>query len=88
MTKKARLHRQKLMQADAAGWVGAACLLTAYALVSFDVVSSNELSYQMLNIVAAIGLLIDGIARRALPSAATNAVWLIIAVVATMTILL
>lgn len=86
--EKNKLAKRKMLVADILGWVGAVCLLSAYGLVSFGAISSDTLLYQVLNIIAAIGLFIDGIVRKAFPSAATNAVWLLIAIIAIIAIIL
>jgi hypothetical protein len=61
--------------ADVAGWIGAGCLLVAYALVSAGRLPVG-LSYHLLNLAGAVGLAVNGAVHRAWPSAALNLVWL------------
>jgi hypothetical protein len=67
---------------DALGWVGAAALLGAYALVSRGRVSGDGATFQVLNLIGALGLLVNGAYHHAWPSAALNAVWLLVGVAA------
>ena len=63
---------------DTAGWLGAAALLVAYGLVSSGRLHGRSSAFQMLNLTGAAGLLANGIWHGAWPSAALNAIWLII----------
>ena len=65
---------------DAAGWAGAAALLLAYGLVSSGRLSGRSVAFQLLNLFGAVGLLANGIWHGAWPSAALNAIWLVIGV--------
>ncbi|MCL2869646.1 hypothetical protein FWF48_02455 [Candidatus Saccharibacteria bacterium] len=67
---------------DVIGWVGAVALLTAYGLISYGVLDGRSIIYQLINLVGAIGLLVLAVVRRAIPSAATNVIWIIIGIVA------
>ncbi len=65
---------------DAGGWAGAAALLLAYGLVSAGRLDGRGIRFQLLNLFGAVGLLGNGIWHGAWPSAALNAVWLVIGV--------
>ncbi len=65
---------------DTAGWAGAAALLLAYGLVSSGRLTGRSIRFQLLNLVGAVGLLANGVWHDAWPSAALNAVWLVIGV--------
>ena len=67
---------------DAAGWAGAVALLLAYGLVSSGRLDGRSTRFQLLNLAGAIGLLANGIWHGAWPSAALNAVWLVIGIIA------
>lgn len=67
---------------DVLGWIGAASLLSAYALVSSGRLSGRGLGFQVLNLVGAVGLLVNGVYHGAWPSAGLNTVWLVVGVVA------
>ena len=67
---------------DTAGWVGAAALLLAYALVSTGRLGGRSTGFQVLNLVGSAGLLVNGMWHGAWPSAALNALWLVIGLVA------
>jgi hypothetical protein len=64
------------------GWAGAVAVLLAYGLVSAERVTSRSLSYQLLNIGGAVGLVINGGWNGAIPSAAVNLIWIGIGVYA------
>lgn len=63
------------------GWLGAACLLIAYGLLSSGRLRAG-LAYQSMNLAGAIALALNGVVHRALPSVAVNVIWLVIGVVA------
>ena len=72
---------------EVAGWVGAALILGAYALLSAGRVTGRSRSYQAMNVVGAAGFVINGWWHGALPSAALNVLWLLIGAVASWRIL-
>jgi drug/metabolite transporter (DMT)-like permease len=65
---------------DAIGWLGAAALLVAYAMVSSRKLEGNSTVYQLLNIVGSILLAANTIFYRAYPSSFVNLIWIGIAV--------
>ena len=67
---------------EVAGWAGAALILLAYLLLSAGRLTGQSLSYQGMNIVGAIGFVINGWWHRAIPSTALNVVWMGIGVLA------
>jgi uncharacterized membrane protein YjdF len=68
------------------GWIGAFLLLLAYALVSFKKLQADSETYQWLNIIASILLVINTIYYGAYPSSFVNAAWTVIAFFAILTI--
>jgi hypothetical protein len=64
------------------GWYGAAAILLAYALVSFNVISPHGWAYQLLNLTGALGVLVISYTKRARQPALLNFVWAAIAFVA------
>ncbi len=67
---------------DILGWIGAAGLLIAYALVSAKRVEGDSTGYQLLNTVGSIFLMINTIHYGAYPSALLNLFWLGVAIYA------
>jgi hypothetical protein len=65
---------------DAVGWLGAAALLIAYAMVSSRKMEADSTSYQLLNIVGSLLLVGNTIFYRAYPSSFVNLIWAGIAV--------
>jgi hypothetical protein len=68
---------------DILGWLGAAAVLLAYLLVSAKRVTADRTSYQLLNLVGSLFLIVNTMHYRAYPSAFVNVVWLGIAAYAT-----
>lgn len=68
--------------AELAGWYGAIAILTAYALVSFKIIPSSSLSYQLLNLTGSIGVITISLNKKAKQPAVLNIVWAIIAAIA------
>lgn len=69
------------MLIDIIGWAGAILILAAYYLVSTKKVLGSSALYQALNLIGAVSLVINAYVKGAIPPAALNAVWAIIAVV-------
>ena len=63
---------------EVAGWIGAALILGAYALLSVGKLTGRSLAYQLMNVVGAAGFVVNGWWHGALPSAALNVLWLMI----------
>lgn len=69
------------------GWLGAALLVVAYAIVSSGRVDGRSKLYQSLNIAASVLLGVNTAWHHAWPSAVVNVIWVIIAAVALMPVL-
>ena len=65
---------------DAIGWVGAAALLVAYAMVSHKKLEGDSGAYQLLNISGSILLAANTIFYGSYPSTFVNLIWAGIAV--------
>ena len=66
------------------GWIGAALILIAYGLLSSGRRTGRSRLYQGMNIVGAVGFVINSGLNHALPSAALNVIWIGIGVYALM----
>lgn len=66
---------------EVVGWAAAGCLLLAYGLLSAKRITAG-VTYQVLNLLGAVGLAANAVAHGAWPSATLNAVWLAIGLVA------
>lgn len=64
------------------GWTAALLILGAYGLLSFGKIQPRSATYQWMNIVGALGFIINSGWNGAWPSAALNVVWLGIALYA------
>ena len=69
------------------GWGGAALILLAYLLLSAGRMTGQSLAYQAMNVVGAMGFVINGWWHQALPSATLNVLWLMIGLFASIRIL-
>jgi len=69
------------------GWYGTAAIITAYALVSFSVLSGDSIWYQILNGTGAAGVLLLSLQKRAYQPAVLNVIWAAIALFAIFKIL-
>lgn len=63
------------------GWAGAALILIAYLLLSAGKLPARSLAYQGMNLVGAIGFVINSGWNGAIPNAALNVVWAFIALI-------
>jgi hypothetical protein len=66
---------------NALGWLGAAALLIAYALLERAVIQAGSRTYAALNLFGSAGLAIASAAVAAWPSTTLNAIWLIVGAV-------
>ena len=69
------------------GWYGAVSIVGAYGLVSFSVIQSGSLVYQLLNLTGAIGIAIISFYKKAYQPGVLNIIWTIIALIAIIKIL-
>jgi hypothetical protein len=60
---------------EIAGWIAAVLILTAYGLLSAGKLNGKSVSYQVMNIVGAIGFVINTGYNGAIPSAVLNVIW-------------
>mgnify|MGYP001568079435 CR=1 FL=1 len=73
---------------EIAGWYGMLAILGAYALVSFKLVKSDSLVFQLLNLTGAIGLIIVAASKGVTQSVILNIFWGAVALIALFSILL
>ena len=71
-----------LVLVEAAGWAGAALILSAYLLLSMGRLTGQSALYQGMNVVGAAGFIVNGWWHGAIPSAALNIVWMLIGAIA------
>lgn len=69
------------------GWYGTVAIVGAYALSSFNIVSSQSFIYQVLNVTGAIGIVIISLRKKTYQPAILNIVWTVIGLVALLKIL-
>ena len=67
---------------DVIGWVGSAMVVIAYALNMYNRLTADALAYYLLNIIGSICLILNTVYHHAIPSAAVNIIWVLLAVVA------
>jgi hypothetical protein len=60
---------------DAIGWVGAAALLVAYAMISHKKLEGDSAAYQLLNISGSLLLAANTIFYGSYPSTFVNLIW-------------
>lgn len=64
------------------GWYGVIAILVAYALLSFGIVDSHSLLYQILNGTGAVGIVYDAVKDRNYQPVVLNIIWALIALIA------
>ena len=64
------------------GWVASLIVLVAYFLVSNGKLSATSLTYQLLNIIGALGLFINAFHHKAFPLVALNLIWIVVGILA------
>lgn len=63
---------------DVLGWSGSLLLITAYYRNSRELIDAQSVSYQLMNVVGSILLVINTIYYGAYPSSAVNIIWVFI----------
>ncbi|HEX4649106.1 MAG TPA: hypothetical protein VH111_09790 [Steroidobacteraceae bacterium] len=58
------------------GWGGALLILGAYALLSAGKLKARSVSYHLMNILGAVGFVVNSGWNGAMPSAALNVIWI------------
>jgi hypothetical protein len=66
---------------ETVGWIGAALILAAYILLSSGRLGAQSRPYQWMNVIGAIGLVINSGWNGAIPSAVLNTIWMAMGVV-------
>ncbi|MBI4004832.1 hypothetical protein HY358_01705 [Candidatus Roizmanbacteria bacterium] len=69
------------------GWYGVVVILIAYFLVSFNFIEANTLSYQLMNLTGAMGILAVSWYKRVYQTVVTNTFWIAIAIIALLQII-
>lgn len=69
------------------GWYGAAGLLAAYLLSSFGILRPDQALYQVLNITAAIGIVIVSLSKKNYQPAVLDIIWAMVGIVSLVRIL-
>ena len=67
---------------DLSGWAAALLILGSYSLLSFEKIQARSPIYQSMNILGALGFIINCAWNGAWPSVALNVVWVGIGVYA------
>jgi len=60
---------------DLSGWVAALLILGSYGLLSFGKIQAHSPIYQLMNILGALGFIVNCVWNGAWPSVALNVVW-------------
>jgi len=60
------------------GWIGTAAILLAYFLNSTKRMSADDKWYQVLNIIGAVGIIVNSTFHGAIPSVGLNIIWLLV----------
>lgn len=71
-----------LILVEIIGWLAAAMILGAYALLTAGKLTARSPAYQWLNVVGAAGFVVNSGINGAFPSAVLNVIWMGIGAVA------
>ena len=63
-------------------WIGVTVILIAYALLSFDVIESDSITFQLSNLIGAAGIASISFLRQVFQPLVLNTTWAVIALVA------
>lgn len=69
------------------GWYGTCAIVLAYALNSFGIIDSGSLTYQLLNLTGALGIVAISFHKKNYQPGVLNVVWFLVALIAIVNIL-
>ena len=69
------------------GWYGAIGLISAYALVSYSILSPTSIWYQLLNLTAALGIVTVSFHKKTYQPGILNVIWSFVALIALLKII-
>jgi len=72
-------NRKYTVLIEEIGWIGVLLILLAYGLLSFGVIDSGDFWYHVLNLVGALGIMVDALAVKNYQPVVLNIVWALIA---------
>ena len=64
------------------GWYGIVAIVSAYILLSFEIIYSTDLLYQILNVTGALGIVYISFEKKAYQPGILNIIWALIATIA------
>lgn len=67
---------------EAFGWYGTVAIIGAYAFSSFSILNPSDLSYQLLNLTGALGIVVVSFYKKTYQPGVLNLIWTIIALIA------
>jgi hypothetical protein len=67
---------------EVVGWIAALLILVAYGLLSAGKMTGKSVVYQLMNVVGAVGFVINTGYHGAIPSAVLNVIWVGIGIAA------
>lgn len=82
MTAKKTPEPVAPLWAQVGGWYGALAILAAYVLVSMQIITADNVWYQLLNLTGAGGLLIVTWYEKVYQNVALNLIWIGVALYA------
>lgn len=74
-------HQKIIKTKEVAGWTGVGLILTAHALTTFGVISPESLTYSMMNLFGAAGIITSSYGKRDFQPVFLNVVWLVVAII-------
>lgn len=63
------------------GWLGVACILIAFILTTFNVITPTDVAYGILNALGAAGIIVSSSMKKDYQPVVLNTVWLIVALI-------
>lgn len=69
------------------GWYGTIAIILAYTLISFSVIKSQDITYQLLNGTGALGIVLEAYTKKDYQATVLNILWTIVALLSIIKIL-
>ncbi|MBR9703214.1 hypothetical protein GOV10_04200 [Candidatus Woesearchaeota archaeon] len=83
---KLKKRQQKIID-ESIGWYGTFAIVLAYAMVSFNLLSSSTFTYQIMNCTGALGIVYISFKKKTYQPGVLNVIWALIALIAIISLL-
>lgn len=75
-----QMPKKEKVLVDFLGWYGMVAILIAFALITYNVLTTQSALWQILNLTGSIGIAVNALSRRAMPEVWLNIIFSLVAI--------